>query len=179
MTGTSELAIQTKFRSRARILCPAVAIVAIPNAAKRGQKALNQARREGAAWGFPDMLCFWRGGHVAAIEFKSASGKLSDNQTEWLDRLNGMGIPATVVRDPDAAIDFLRRAGAPFISAAPADAVATMRTLPPHLTALQLLVGRCPSQATKKSLIVTAGLSGAISGDEAFTIITANQLEVA
>ena len=112
---TSELAIQTRFRSRMRMLAPAVALVAVPNAAKRGQKALNQARREGAAWGFPDMLCFWKGPGIAAIEFKAAKGKLSDNQGEWLDRLTELGIPATVSRDADHAIEFLRSAGAPFI----------------------------------------------------------------
>jgi hypothetical protein len=112
---TSELAIQTLFRSRARMRCPAVSIVAIPNAGKRGQKALNLARREGAAWGFPDVLCLWRGPGIAAIEFKSAKGKLSENQTEWLDRLSELGVPATVARDPDEALEFLRAAGAPFI----------------------------------------------------------------
>lgn len=115
MPERSELAIQTLFRSRARIQCPGVAIVAVPNAAKRGQRAMNQARREGAAWGFPDVLCFWKGPGIAAIEFKSATGKLSENQAEWLDRLNGLGIPATVARDPDQALAFLREAGAPFL----------------------------------------------------------------
>ena len=111
----SEIQIQSRFRSRARILCPAVAIVAIPNAAKRGQKALNQARREGAAWGFPDVLAFWRGGGVAVIEFKTATGKVSENQAEWIERLNDMGIPAAVMRDADEALAFLRKQGAPFL----------------------------------------------------------------
>ena len=115
MTEPSELAIQTLFRSRARMRCPRVVIVAVPNAAKRGQKALNQARREGAAWGFPDVLCFFEPGRVVAIEFKAARGKLSDNQAEWLDRLAGLGVPATVARDSDEALAFLRAAGAPFI----------------------------------------------------------------
>lgn len=115
MAERSELQIQTLFRSRARIRCPGVAIVAVPNAAKRGQRAMNQARREGAAWGFPDILCFWRFGGVAAIEFKSAKGILSENQSEWIERLLDMGIPAIVARDPDEALDFLRRAGAPFL----------------------------------------------------------------
>lgn len=110
----SEIEIQTLFRSRARMKCPAVKVVAIPNAGKRGQKALNQARREGAAWGFPDVLCLWTGG-VAFVEFKSAKGDVSDNQEEWIDRLTGMGFPATVSRDPDHAIQFLRDAGAPFL----------------------------------------------------------------
>lgn len=111
----SELAIQTLFRSRARIRCPAVTLVAIPNAGKRGQKALNQARREGAAWGFPDMMALWPGPGIAFIEFKAEKGRLNDNQEEWLDRLSALGIPATVSRDPDHALEFLRRVGAPFL----------------------------------------------------------------
>jgi hypothetical protein len=110
----SEIAIQTLFRSRARMRCPQVRIVAIPNAGKRGQKALNQVNREGAAWGFPDVMCLWRGG-VAFVEFKAEKGTVSDNQAEWLDRLSEMGFPATVSRDPDHALEFLRQAGAPFL----------------------------------------------------------------
>lgn len=111
----SEIQIQTTFRSRCRILCPAVSIVAIPNAAKRTQWAAQRAKREGLATGFPDVLCFWKGPGIAAIEFKAEKGRLSDNQAEWLDRMTEMGIPATVSRDADHAVEFLRAAGAPFI----------------------------------------------------------------
>lgn len=111
----SELEIQTLFRSRVRMRCPAVKVVAIPNAAARGQKGLNQARREGAAWGFPDVMCLWRRGSIAFIEFKSANGKLAEHQSEWLDQLVADGFPATVSRDPDHALAFLREVGAPFI----------------------------------------------------------------
>jgi hypothetical protein len=111
----TEIELVTLFRSRARILCPAVSIVAIPNAAKRTQWAAMRAKREGMATGFPDILCFWKGPGIAAIEFKTAKGKVSDNQAEWLERLTDLGIPATVSRDADHAIEFLRQAGAPFI----------------------------------------------------------------
>lgn len=115
MTAQSEIAIQTLFRSRCRILCPAVSLVAVPNAGKRSQWAAAQVKREGLATGFPDMLCFWKGPGIAAIEFKAAKGRVSDNQTEWHDRLNGMGIPTTICRDANQAVDFLRTCGAPFI----------------------------------------------------------------
>lgn len=111
----SEIAIQTLFRSRARIMCPGVSIIAIPNAGKRTQWAAMQAKREGLAKGFPDILCFWKGPGVAAIEFKAAKGRASESQTEWLDRLNELGIPATISRDADHAIEWLRSIGAPFI----------------------------------------------------------------
>jgi hypothetical protein len=90
-------------------------VVAIPNAGKRGQKAMNQARREGAAWGFPDVACLAPGGRAAFIEFKRSDGKLSDSQAEWIERLRGMGFPATVARDPDDALAWLRAQGFPFI----------------------------------------------------------------
>jgi hypothetical protein len=115
MAERSEIAIQTLFRSRCKIMCPGVSVIAVPNAAKRTQWAAMQAKREGLATGFPDVLCFWKGPGVAAIEFKSAKGRLSEAQTEWLDRLSEIGIPATVSRDPDHALEFLRASGAPFI----------------------------------------------------------------
>ena len=116
-----EIEVVTRFRSRARIRCPAVRIVAVPNAAKRGQKALNSLRREGAAFGFPDVMCLWprgpRGeGGAAFIEFKRpVGGVVSRNQSEWIERLNRMGFPATVSNDPDHALQFLRDQGAPFL----------------------------------------------------------------
>lgn len=116
-----EIEVVTRFRSRARIQCPAVRIVAVPNAAKRGQKALNSLRREGAAFGFPDIMCLWRRGPrgeggIAMIEFKRTSGGVvSRNQADWIERLRAMGFPAVVANDPDQALDFLRREGAPFL----------------------------------------------------------------
>jgi hypothetical protein len=118
--GLSEIAIVTRFRSRARIQCPAVRIVGIPNASKRGQWAVNQAKREGMSSGFPDMMCIWMPGPgdrgIAFIEWKREhGGRLSLNQIEWLARLKDMGFPAVVSSDPDHALDFLREAGAPFL----------------------------------------------------------------
>ncbi len=111
----NELVIQTRFRSRVRIQCPAVVVVAVPNAGTRGAAAARQAKREGLSAGFPDVICFWAGRGIAAIEFKSANGPISENQQEWLDRLTSMGFPATVARDPDQALAFLRQSGAPFL----------------------------------------------------------------
>lgn len=124
MDGPSEIAIQTLFRSRARILCPAVHIVAVPNAAKRSKWAAAQVKREGLASGFPDVMCLFSHGSApenaipvsAYIEFKSAKGRLSENQKEWIGRLGRMGFPVTVCRDADEAINWLRSIGAPFIA---------------------------------------------------------------
>src|SRR5690348_14445569 len=110
----SELAIQTLFRSRCRILCPRVSLVAIPNAGKRTQWQAQQAKREGLATGFPDMMAL-APGKVAFLEFKAVKGRLSDSQGEWLDRLHEMGFPCGVFRDADVAVEFLRANGFPFI----------------------------------------------------------------
>ncbi len=111
----SEIQIQTLFRNRARMMCPAVRVVAVPNAGKRSEWAANQVKREGLATGFPDVMCFWPDRGIAAIEFKSAAGRLSEAQIEWIDSLSEMGFPVTVSRDADHALEFLRSAGAPFI----------------------------------------------------------------
>jgi hypothetical protein len=118
----SELAIQTLFRSRARIQCPAVSIVAVPNAAKRGPAAVRQALREGMAAGFPDVMAL-APGKVAFLEFKAKSGRLSANQAEWIQRLRRMGFPSGVFDEPDEAIAFLRWWGFPFLNGEAAHAL--------------------------------------------------------
>ena len=49
--------------------------------------------------------------------------------------------------------------------------------LPEHLQALQLLVDRCPTDESKKHLIVTAGACEAIGRDDGFLMVTGNRLE--
>lgn len=115
MTVLSEIEIQTLFRNRARMVCPAVRIVAVPNAGKRTAWAARQVKREGLAKGFPDVICLWPGNGFAAIEFKAAKGKISVDQEEWIDAIAAMGFPVTVSRGAEHAIEFLREAGAPFI----------------------------------------------------------------
>ena len=114
MADQTEITIQTLFRSRCRILCPGVCLVAVPNGAKRSQWEAQRAKREGLAAGFPDMIAMSRG-KVAFLEFKSPKGKLKPSQEEWLDRLHGMGFPCGVFRDADVAVEFLRGEGFPFI----------------------------------------------------------------
>ena len=124
MAVQSEIAIQTLFRSRARILCPAVHVVAVPNGTHIASRAGRaKVRREGLATGFPDIMCLWSHGNgpeniipvSAYIEFKSAKGRISENQSEWIERLGRMGFPVAVCRDADHAIEWLRSIGAPFI----------------------------------------------------------------
>lgn len=112
---TLESALRTRFRARVRIRCPQVRVVGIPNAAKRGQKAMNQARREGAAWGFPDDLILIPGGRAAFIEWKLPGGKPSPRQNDWHRALEHMGFPMLVATDPEQALEWLKGIGVPFL----------------------------------------------------------------
>ena len=112
----SELAIQLAFRRRARMMCPRVRIVAIPNGTHIASRAGRaKANAEGRSAGFPDVQCLWPGGGFAAIEFKAPKGRVSENQSEWLDWLTESGFACTVSRDADHALEWLRSLGAPFI----------------------------------------------------------------
>lgn len=112
----SEIAIQTLFRSRARMLCPAVHIVAVPNGTHIASNAGRaKAQREGLSSGFPDCICIWPDGGIAFIEFKAKAGRLSENQVDWLDRLVHMGHRVSVRRHPDTALRWLEAIGAPFM----------------------------------------------------------------
>ena len=117
MTAPSELTIQLGFRNRLRYVAPAVHVVAIPNAAKRSQWAAMQAKKEGLATGFPDVQCIWPGG-ICFIEFKSAKGRVSDNQAEWIDRLSRYGFDVVVARSVDDAVAFIKACGAPVLERA-------------------------------------------------------------
>ena len=109
----TELEIQTGFRNRLRYVAPQVSMVAVPNAAKRSLWAARQAKLEGLATGFPDCMCIWPGAGICFLEFKTAKGRLSENQAEWIERLDDRGHRVAVVRSVDDAIDFLRACGAP------------------------------------------------------------------
>ena len=107
-----ELQIQSSVKKQLRYVAPAVSMVAIPNAAKRGPAAIRQAKMEGMATGFPDAMFIWDGG-LAFIEFKRPGENPNDNQAEWIKRLSRWGHPVTVCRSPEEAFAFLARVGAP------------------------------------------------------------------
>lgn len=112
-----EIGIQTRLRSRIRTIAPAVRLVAIPNAGQRTAWAAMNAKREGLAKGFPDLLALWGGGS-AFLEIKVRSGSLSTDQIAWLNWLYAGGHSVGVFRSVDSAIAFLRQQGAPFLAAA-------------------------------------------------------------
>ena len=93
---------------------PEIKLVAVPNAARRTPWEIRQAKKEGLAPGFCDLIALWPGGGIAFVEMKRVKGGVvSDNQAEWIERLQNYGFPAAVCRGADAAVAFLREAGAP------------------------------------------------------------------
>lgn len=122
-----ELAIQTRFRSRMKMLAPTVRLVATPNAGKRTAWAAMKAKQEGMSKGFPDLAAYWANGRgdnavpgTAYLEFKAKGGALSVEQVDWMNWLHMSGFPCGVFNSVDSAVEFLRRAGAPFSMAAAA-----------------------------------------------------------
>lgn len=108
----TELRRVVAFRKAMRERAPLCRVVAIPNAAARGQKALNQVRLEGAAFGFPDLMVL-HAGRVAFIEFKNGTGRAADHQVEWLNWLHEAGFPCGVFRTARSACNFLASVGFP------------------------------------------------------------------
>lgn len=105
-------------RKRIYYTAPQVKLVAVPNAAKRTPWAVRQAKKEGLAAGFPDLIALAPGGKVAFIELKSPKGRLTPNQSEWLALLGDMGFPVGVFRDVETTIAWLRCNGFPIREAA-------------------------------------------------------------
>lgn len=126
-----ELDRQKAFVSWLRKKCPHIVVCAIPNAAKRGQKAMNQARAEGMVPGAFDTFVAWdyrqatkdAPASVAFIEWKGydargSAGKLSPQQIDFGNRLHRQGHAVACFFSARTAIDWLRSLGAPIGGAA-------------------------------------------------------------
>jgi hypothetical protein len=108
----TELQEQQLLRKWLYYAAPEIKLVAVPNAARRTLWEIRQAKKEGLATGFPDMLVMAPGGLIAFIELKrTRGGDVSDNQAEWIERLNRYGFRAAVCRGADEAVAFLRDCG--------------------------------------------------------------------
>lgn len=108
----SELQRVATFRRELRKGCPAAWVAAVPNAGKRGPAAVRQAKAEGMATGFPDMLVF-HGSRIAFLEWKNGKDMLSDAQIERMNRLHDAGHTVACVRTWQGALGFLRSQGWP------------------------------------------------------------------
>lgn len=99
---------------RARMICPAVDIVAIPNAGRRTRWEAMQRRREGMVAGALDWVVTWAGG-VGFAEWKDGQEMPDGNQRDRLNMLTRMGHHCGVFRREDSFFAWLRQCGAPFI----------------------------------------------------------------
>lgn len=105
----TELQRVVLFRQELKRICPHLRAVAIPNGAKRGWKAKAQAKAEGAAWGFPDLMILG-GDTVVFLEFKNGKSKPADHQIEWMNWLLKDGYHVACVRTCEGAFKVLREA---------------------------------------------------------------------
>ena len=98
----TESELQMEFVSQFRKRYPGLRIFAIPNGGKRNLREAMRLKAEGVCKGVPDLfipeLLLW-------IELKSPDGKgrLSAEQGNWLDHLNGIGHHAVVCKSLDEA----------------------------------------------------------------------------
>ncbi len=117
-----EITRQAGFLRDAHIICPAVDIVAVPNAGRRSRWEQYQRTREGMRRGALDLFCTWSNGigemigpGVAFLEFKDGREMPDADQRERLNLYYRQGHHCGVFRTAESALEFLRRAGAPFI----------------------------------------------------------------
>lgn len=124
-----ELERQKTFVSWLRKKCPHIVVCAIPNAGKRGQKAMNQARAEGMVLGAFDTFIAWDYRQatspdcprsIAFIEWKGyeasgRAGKLSQAQIDFGNSLHRKGHAVACFFSARSAVEWLRGLGAPIM----------------------------------------------------------------
>lgn len=118
-----EVVIQRRFINRMKRVAPDVMCVATPNGGNRTAWEKLHAKCEGMVKGFPDLNCYWSNGidasaipGIAILEFKTATGRLSDEQILHLTWLHRHGFPCGCFRSADTAIEFMRtKTNAPFL----------------------------------------------------------------
>lgn len=66
--------------------------------------------------GFPDIfgICKYQKGRLFTIEVKSAKGRLSEKQIEWMNKLEALGVITIVARDVQAVKDGLKYHDKPY-----------------------------------------------------------------
>lgn len=115
-----ETARQIATLSRALMICPAVDIIAIPNAGRRSRWEVAQRKREGMKAGALDWVVTWKPAlpgdrGVLFAEWKDGREMPDDNQRDRLNMLYRHGHHCGVFRREDSFFAYLRAAGAPFV----------------------------------------------------------------
>lgn len=108
---------QREFVAYVRRKHPGIILSSFANEGKRGARLAAKMKGQGLLAGMADLTCIWDGG-TAFIEFKGwqasgRPGKLSAQQIETLNRIHRNGHPVGCFFTATAALDFLRRCGAP------------------------------------------------------------------
>lgn len=125
-----EHALQVRLKGRVRMLSGgAIRLVSASNGAKMSAWSAMQMKAEGMSKGYPDLVALWCNGSgdnavpgVAFLELKKRGGSLRPEQVSWLNWLHNSGFPCGCFRSVDSAVEFLRKAGAPFVFASEAAA---------------------------------------------------------
>lgn len=111
----SEHDIQKSFFDQIRLMEPKYPMLklmlAVPNAAKRSYKLAAMLKAEGMRKGMLDVLFLVsrQGFAGLAIEFKKVGGKLTPEQTEYIDLLTKEHWLVVVETDAEAAIKTVKR----------------------------------------------------------------------
>ena len=108
----SEITRQASFRKKLKNAIPNARAVAVPNAGKRGPKAIRTAKAEGMTAGFPDLIIIYQG-RVAFFEFKNAKNMPTDAQIDFMNWLHRSGFKVACVRTPEKAFELLKEWGWP------------------------------------------------------------------
>lgn len=109
----SEHQIQSAFIRWMRVQHPSIICIAIPNAARRSYALAGRMKAEGMLAGTPDVFIA-RPNRIHGglwLEFKSAKGRLSDDQMRMLADLNmagyRVGVPRSFEEARELTIDYL------------------------------------------------------------------------
>lgn len=86
-----------------------IPIFHIPNGGSRDKREAANLKRQGVKAGVPDLFVpVARGGwHGLFVEMKTAKGRVSSKQREWLDLLDAQGYLTRVCRGADEAMSVI------------------------------------------------------------------------
>ena len=107
----SEFEIQVALRRAMKKLAPKVRLVATPNAGKRTQWEATRAKSEGMSKGFCDLTVIGPAKQIAFVELKTRTGRLSDEQIDWLNYLHNSGFNCGCFRSVASATAALKQWG--------------------------------------------------------------------